>query len=251
MTDYRETSVSGTTYRRANGGGFRNPRVGIKRLFFLEEDVAILGDKEFSTPVPGEVGEELSSANAMLPFNIVDPETGAVLGQMTRYELYRALHSFYLTKDADRDAADAASKAAAEAFAAATAARNAAVAAARTAVETAQAVLTQTVMAQQAVAPVDSTAVNAAASAVTAATESVTAATAVVAADPSDAVAAAALSLANATLAAAQATQQDVLTANAAAIAAANAVTVAQQNLRAATDALYAIINTPVEGSEA
>lgn len=101
MSDYKETSVTGTSWQRCNCVHIDNPHAGQPMVTFAEEVVATLGADTFIKP----------ATQIVFPFdpdeviNLIDPATGAPAGTMACGQVYVALYSYYLQKAAERDAA--------------------------------------------------------------------------------------------------------------------------------------------------
>ena len=103
MADYQETSVSGTSYKRANEVFISNPLTGPKSIRFSEELMVNLGTTTQRVPA-GVVEQLLTDANKLTGVKILDPTTGAELFQLTYEQIYCVLYSLYLKVATDRDA---------------------------------------------------------------------------------------------------------------------------------------------------
>lgn len=101
--NYRETTGSATSWRRASAVSITNPLNNVQNatITFTEEDVIQKGVNILTTPAGGITAQfsEVSS------FNLLNPTTGAVVGSMTPAELYAILYSLYIKVATDRDAA--------------------------------------------------------------------------------------------------------------------------------------------------
>ncbi|BAU76119.1 hypothetical protein [Metapseudomonas furukawaii] len=107
MPDYQESAVAGTRWVRCGYLGVNNPRphLGDPSVTFVEEEVIALGDgRELITPL-GNLVEPVNAGNLGESFDLLHPETGAVLGQMTYQDLYVALASAYRHVAGKRDQA--------------------------------------------------------------------------------------------------------------------------------------------------
>ena len=105
MPDYKETTVTGTAYIRANQVVVANPLEGVKAVSYYEEQVVNLEDDQIIRP-QGGIQEPFTQDNASEEFDLVDPVDGTPLGMTMEYkDLYVALHSLYLHLAAKRDAA--------------------------------------------------------------------------------------------------------------------------------------------------
>lgn len=102
MADYQETSVAGTSYKRANEVFISNPLNGPKSIRFSEELVVNLVTTTQRVPA-GVVEQLLTDANKLTGVKILDPTTGAELFQLTYEQIYCVLYSLYLKVATDRD----------------------------------------------------------------------------------------------------------------------------------------------------
>lgn len=108
MADYKETTLAGTAYTRANAITIANPREGVKAINFSEEQVINLGTETIVRP-QGGVQEPFTAENTNEEFALINPVDGTPLGLTMEYkDLYVALHSLYFHVAAKRDAAVAA-----------------------------------------------------------------------------------------------------------------------------------------------
>ena len=103
MADYQETSVTGTSYKRANEVFISNPLTGPKSIRFSEEFVVNLGSAPQRVP-QGVVETILTDANKLTGVSIIDPENGSEMFQLTYEQIYCVLYSLYLKVATDRDA---------------------------------------------------------------------------------------------------------------------------------------------------
>ena len=116
MPDYKETTVAGTAYTRANQVVIANPSVGTKAISFYEEQVINLVDEQIIRQ-QGGVQEPFTADNASEEFALINPVDGTPLGLTMEYkDVHVAMHSLYYHVAAKRDAA-VAEAAAAEAAA--------------------------------------------------------------------------------------------------------------------------------------
>ena len=100
MSNYQETTGSGTAWRRAKQVIINNNYVGPKNVMFFEEDVVLLGDKVFKT----EAGMVSSDFDPTYLIQLRDPETGEKTGNViSQAMLYQALSSFYIDLAEKRD----------------------------------------------------------------------------------------------------------------------------------------------------
>lgn len=101
MSNYKETTGTGTTWRRSNQVIINNEYTGPKTIMFFEEDVAIVGDRLLKTPA----GMLRSTFDSEYLIQLRDLETGEKTGNVIPQSLvYQALHSLYLDLAERRDA---------------------------------------------------------------------------------------------------------------------------------------------------
>lgn len=103
MSDYKESTVSGTTYRRGRSMYFENPRNGIPSVLIREEDVIVLADRVI-TQFASEINKTLDEPTTIVPLR--DVATGEIIeGQAITYgAIHQALYSLYWKLATDRDA---------------------------------------------------------------------------------------------------------------------------------------------------
>lgn len=117
MSNYKETTLAGTSYVRADRVTINNG-LESKGIVFNEVELINLSNGETMTKNYGSVSESFSADNALTAFDLLDPESGADLGvTMTYQELYVAVYSLYFKLALERDAFEAEQLAAAEAAA--------------------------------------------------------------------------------------------------------------------------------------
>lgn len=95
MPDYKQTSISGTSWQRAWRVECENPLDGQRQITFHEEQVLNAAGQAIRTPV-GSLRVHLTADNALTSFPLLDPDTGAQLGTATYAQVYRMLHSLYM-----------------------------------------------------------------------------------------------------------------------------------------------------------
>jgi hypothetical protein len=100
MANYNESSINGTSYQRAWRVEAENPLEGSKHITFHEEVVAVLADDT----IHKQKGNITKAYDPSASFNLLNPETGAVVGSMTHDELYAAIYSLYIATATERDA---------------------------------------------------------------------------------------------------------------------------------------------------
>lgn len=105
MANYKESTVSGTSYIRSHSVSVANPLNGVKAINFYEEQVINFADGEQMFKPFGGFQEPLTAENAVTEFALVNPVTGQDSGvKMTYQDLYVALYSLYVALAAKRDA---------------------------------------------------------------------------------------------------------------------------------------------------
>ncbi len=108
MPDYKETTLAGTAYTRANQVVIANPTVGTKAISFYEEQVINLADEQIIRQ-QGGVQEPFTADNANEEFALINPIDGTPIGMTMEYkDVHVAMHSLYYHIAAKRDAAVAA-----------------------------------------------------------------------------------------------------------------------------------------------
>lgn len=110
MADYRETSVTGTSYTRGRSLYFENPHNGTPSLLICEESVTNLADRTIYEPA-GEIRKVVDDLAVVFPLR--NPATNEVIegATMSYQDLYVGLFSLYWKLALDRDAAESAAAA--------------------------------------------------------------------------------------------------------------------------------------------
>lgn len=103
MPDYKQTTISGTSWQRAWRVECENPLDGQRQITFHEEQVLNAAGQTVRTPA-GSVSVRFDLQNALATFPLLDPDTGAQLGTATYAQVYRMLHSLYTHAATQRDA---------------------------------------------------------------------------------------------------------------------------------------------------
>lgn len=103
MSDYRETSIVGTSYTRGRSMYFENPHLSVPSLLVREETVINLADRVI-TEHAGEIRKVVDDLSVEFP--IRNPATNEIIeGQtMTYQDLYVGLFSLYWKLALERDA---------------------------------------------------------------------------------------------------------------------------------------------------
>lgn len=103
MPDYKQTTINGTSWQRAWRVECENPLDSQRQITFHEELVLNAADQTIRS-IAGSVSVVFDLQNALTPFDILDPDTGAKLGTATYAQVYRMLHSLYIHAATQRDA---------------------------------------------------------------------------------------------------------------------------------------------------
>lgn len=104
MPDYKQTTINGTSWQRAWRVECENPLQGQRQITFHEETVANIGDSVMRTPA-GSCSLPFDESNAGTEFDLLNPDTGGVIGTSTYAQAYVLLHSLYMHAAQLRDAA--------------------------------------------------------------------------------------------------------------------------------------------------
>lgn len=117
MSKYRETTLAGTSYVRANQVRIQN-EIDAKGITFQETEVINLDSGESINKSVGSLSETLTAENALTEFDLLSPETNAPTGATMSYQdFYAAVYSLYFKLALERDAYEAEQLAAADAAA--------------------------------------------------------------------------------------------------------------------------------------
>ena len=101
MTNYLETNVSGTSWKRCADITIRNPLNSIPSAIFIEEKVINIDTDTFKQN-DGTCFVEFDPTSGTFP--VLDPSTGQPTGDIaTHQELYRLLYSLYMQTALTRD----------------------------------------------------------------------------------------------------------------------------------------------------
>lgn len=104
MTDYKEATVAGKTWRRCHRVLCENPLGGQPAVNYAMQDVMQLGDGEHITRDAGLFIATLEPGTQGKTYPLLDPATGETVGEMTEGQLFAALHSHFLYVARARDA---------------------------------------------------------------------------------------------------------------------------------------------------
>ena len=106
MQNYKETSISGTSYVRAREVTIANQLGGYKGIMYAEEHVSVFGDKIMRENV-GAIHQEFTAENASTEFPLLNPITNEPIGSTATFQdVYVLLFSLYYHMAAQRDAAN-------------------------------------------------------------------------------------------------------------------------------------------------
>jgi len=102
MAEYKESTVSGTSYQRGRSIYFENPRNKTPSILVREETVNILQDKIITEPA-GEILKSVDDLSEV--FNLRNPLTNEIIeGQTATYQdIYVMLYSLYWHLAEERD----------------------------------------------------------------------------------------------------------------------------------------------------
>jgi hypothetical protein len=107
--NYMQAEGSSTTYRRSCGGKFVNICATEPVIMFDEEDVSVVvvdgKETTFHKHLDGYLKAVLNANTAAKEFNLVHPDTGAVIGSMSWQSLFVAVRSFWVSLAKERDEA--------------------------------------------------------------------------------------------------------------------------------------------------
>lgn len=105
MSNYKQSTVTGDSWVRATRVVIENGIGGTPAVSFIEEQVINLPG-EVITRSAGNIAEPFTVENAAEAFDLLHPETGAVIGSATYQDVYVMLHSLYMHVATKRDAAN-------------------------------------------------------------------------------------------------------------------------------------------------
>ena len=94
MANYKQTTGTGTTWRRAKQVLIKNDiSAAQKTILFFEEDIANIGNKNFTN----DAGILQTNYKPEYVINLRNPQTGELTGNViTQALVYQALYSLYL-----------------------------------------------------------------------------------------------------------------------------------------------------------
>jgi hypothetical protein len=101
MSNYNETTITGTGWQRCHTVQIANPTLGIKSIYFQEELVYNVGLAQPLSTYIGGCGTMFAPDNT---FSLLDVQTGEPSGStMTHEQLYQAIYSLYMQTAKARD----------------------------------------------------------------------------------------------------------------------------------------------------
>lgn len=103
MANYKQTTISGSSYQRARLISITNEYNSNNSITFVEEVINFIGDQHVHTDV-SQIKEILTPDNALTQFNLLNPQDDSIIGIATYQDLYVLLYSLYMKLAADRDA---------------------------------------------------------------------------------------------------------------------------------------------------
>lgn len=103
MRKYKETTITGDSYIRANQITVQNGLNSAPSIVFTEEKVMNVGDEQIVMPV-SNCQDSMTAENMAEEFNLINPQTGDVLGTSTYQEFAVMLNSLYFHVTGKRDA---------------------------------------------------------------------------------------------------------------------------------------------------
>jgi hypothetical protein len=107
MSNYNETNILGTKYRRAYQVTMQNGLNKEKYVRFAEEDV-LLVEGDAIHQQAGSISEPFTEENSATSIPLLNPEDGSPTGgSITYQEIYVAIYSLYLHLASTRDAEQA------------------------------------------------------------------------------------------------------------------------------------------------
>lgn len=104
-TNYREQAITGSKWVRSNRVTITHPYNGLSTIAFGEEEITMLSDGRTHTAnLPG-IRQAFDNPNTT--FDLLNPQTGEVIGTASHLDVYVMLNSLYRDLAAKRDAAEA------------------------------------------------------------------------------------------------------------------------------------------------
>lgn len=105
MANYKESSISGTSWTRSNTVVIANPYNGIPSISFREEEIFSIGEENVTRPIPESMINPLIEylSDQSTEFDLIHPETDEVIGVAHYMDIYVMLYSMYRRLSTRRD----------------------------------------------------------------------------------------------------------------------------------------------------
>lgn len=107
MASYKESTVSGSIWTRANNVTLLNPYGELPTAIFQEENVVALSDGKYVSQSAGSCTDVFTPESSSETFNLLHPSTGDIIGTAAYQDVYVLLSSLYLHVANKRDVRDA------------------------------------------------------------------------------------------------------------------------------------------------
>ena len=115
MPNYKQSQVSGNAWVRAKSVIIENPLNRTAAISFIKEKVVVVDGSDVLSAEAGACRDQLTPDNMNEQFDLIHPETGAVLGTATYGQVYAMLSSLFIHVDIKDEARAAALRAQIEA----------------------------------------------------------------------------------------------------------------------------------------
>lgn len=100
--NYKQTNATGSLWTRCRQISINNPLGQLTTVQFSEEEAVSIGDKTMTQP-----GRLINAAfNPASVFDLVNPDTGEVIGESSHMQVYVLLHSLWLSQAKQQDIID-------------------------------------------------------------------------------------------------------------------------------------------------
>lgn len=101
MAEYKETPITGRRRMRSYRVIANNPANGARSIRFDEEWLTELNDGRLINEPAGGIARDFSEPQT--EFDVLNPETGEIVGKSTYLQVYVLLHSLYMHLAVERD----------------------------------------------------------------------------------------------------------------------------------------------------
>lgn len=101
MAEYKEVPIAGRKRMRSYRVVANNPASGARSIRFDEEWLTELDDGRFINEPAGGIVRDFSEPGTQ--FDMLNPETGEVIGKASYLQVYILLHSLYMHLALERD----------------------------------------------------------------------------------------------------------------------------------------------------